>query len=87
MPVLPQPGLQFRRRPHSTQSYDGQYRIGRKRYYCAHCHKTDCKQYIIPVIVAAAVVGSGRRGGGFGDGFGGGFGGGATGGGGSTSGW
>ena len=61
--------------------------LGEKRYYCSHCHKTDCKQYIIPIIVAAAVVGSGRRGGGFVGGFGGGFGGGATGGGGSTSGW
>ena len=58
--------------------------LGEKRYYCAHCHKTDCKQYIIPIIVAAAVVGSGRRGGGFGGGFSGGsFGGGSFGGGGA----
>ena len=62
--------------------------LGEKRYICAHCHKIDRKQYIIPVIVAATVIGGSGRGGGFGGGgFGGGFGGGATGGGGASSGW
>lgn len=62
--------------------------LGEKRYCCAHCHKIDRKQYIIPMLAAATIIGGSGRGGGFGgSGFGGGFGGGATGGGGSTSGW
>lgn len=62
--------------------------LGEKRYHCAHCRKTDSKTYIIPVIVAATMIGGSGRGGGFGGGgFGGGFGGGATGGGGASSGW
>ncbi len=58
--------------------------LGEKRYHCAHCRKTDRKQYIIPMIVASSIGGSSRGGG---SGFGGGFGGGFTGGGGSTSSW
>lgn len=62
--------------------------LGEKRYSCAHCHKIDRKAYVIPVVVAATIIGGSGRGGGFGGGgFGGGFGGGATGGGGASSGW
>lgn len=70
--------------------------IGVKEYECVNCHHCQQRRYDIEpddsgaaaALGAAAIFGSGSRGGGFGGGsFGGGFGGGMTGGGGASGGW
>ncbi len=65
--------------------------MGVKQYTCQHCGHVSDFSYVIPVIIAATMIGGGghgRGGGGFGGGgFGGGFGGGMTGGGGASGGW
>lgn len=70
--------------------------IGVKEYECVNCHHRQQRRYDIEpddsgaaaALGAAAIFGSGSRGGGFGGGsFGGGFGGGMTGGGGASGGW
>lgn len=69
----------------ATTSSEGQ---GMKDYVCQSCRHRTSIPYIIPIIIAASAIGSGRGGGFGGGGFSGGsFGGGSFGGGGATGGW